>query len=187
MIILLVLFLPLLLLSNPRIAATDEAQYYVYLTSLRFDGDLNFANDYRRLAELNPRAGIENLLSESRIRPSTGLYGNIAPVGSAILWTPFFLLADLFVRIANLFGAGIPADGFSRPYMLAVCYGSAIYGFLGLPSIDAHVVWSDGVLKENSRRELAARAHTVILGELEALRERGTQRAGACDTVVPCP
>lgn len=131
-IVLLVLFLPLLLVSNPRIAATDEAQYYVYLTSLRFDGDLNFADDYQRLVEINPNAGIENLLTRERIRPQTRLYGNIAPIGSAILWSPFFLLADLFVHGVNLFGAHIPADGFSKPYIRAVCYGSALYGLLGL-------------------------------------------------------
>ena len=130
--VLMVLFVPLLLVSNPRIAATDEAQYYVYLTSLRFDGDLNFANDYARLAELNPKSGIDNLLDASRIREKTGLYGNIAPIGSALLWAPFFLAADLFVHIANLFGARIAADGFSAPYIRAVCYGSAVYGLIGI-------------------------------------------------------
>lgn len=129
---LLILFLPLLVVSNPRIAATDEAQYYAYLTSLRFDGDMNFANDYAALAKMNPQSGIENLLSESRIRPKTGLVGNIAPVGSAILWAPFFLLADLLVHLANALGAKIPADGFSKPYIVAVCYGSAIYAGAGL-------------------------------------------------------
>jgi hypothetical protein len=54
-----------------------------------------------------------------------------------------------------------------------------VYGFLGLPWIAAHVVWADGVLKENSRRELAARAHGVIGRELEALRDGGIARAVA--------
>ncbi len=131
-ILLLVLFALALPISNARIAATDEAQYYVYLTSLRFDGDMNFANDYQRLVEMNPKAGIDALLSESRIRPTTGLYGNIAPVGSALLWSPFFLLADGFVHLANAVGANIPADGFSKPYILAACYASALYALAGL-------------------------------------------------------
>jgi lyso-ornithine lipid O-acyltransferase len=82
----------------------------------------------------------------------------------------------------------------STPAQSSVCWvGDApfaphVYGFLGLPSIDAHVVWTDGVLKENTRRELAERAHGVISRELEALRDRkARQGAGACDTVVPCP
>jgi 1-acyl-sn-glycerol-3-phosphate acyltransferase len=82
----------------------------------------------------------------------------------------------------------------SVPAQSSVCWvGDApfaphVYGFLGLPSIDAHVVWSDAVMKENNRRGLAARAHAAITTELEALRERkAVQGAGACDTVVPCP
>ncbi|MFQ3682531.1 glycosyltransferase family 39 protein [Roseiflexus sp.] len=127
------LFALLLPLATPRVYATDEVQYYVYLRSLRFDGDLDFANDYRRFAELNPRSGIEeSLLQPNRIRPATGLYGNIAPVGAAIMWTPFFLLADALVHLANLSGARIPADGFSAPYIYAVCYASALYGLLGV-------------------------------------------------------
>jgi hypothetical protein len=127
------LFALLLALANPRVYATDEVQYYVYLRSLRFDGDLDFANDYQEFARRNPRSGIEDsLLQANRIRPATGLYGNIAPVGCALMWAPFFLLADAGVHAANLLGAGIPADGFSRPYITAVCYASALYGLLGL-------------------------------------------------------
>lgn len=130
--VLIALFVLLLPLSTPRISATDEVQYYAYLRSLYFDGDLDFANDYREFARQNPNAGIEALLQPNRIRPATGLYGNIAPVGSAVLWAPFFLLADLLVRLARLLGAGVPADGFSWPYLAAVCYGSALYGLAGV-------------------------------------------------------
>ena len=133
MLVLIVLFALLLPLANPRVAATDEVQYYVYLRSLRFDGDLDFANDYARFNELNPQSGIDaSLLQPNRIRPKTGLYGNIAPIGSAIMWSPFFLLADGLVRVGNMFGAAIPADGFSWPYIYSVCYASALYGLLGL-------------------------------------------------------
>ena len=131
--ILAALFALLLPLATPRVYATDEVQYYVYLRSLRFDGDLDFANDYQRFAEMNPRSGVaESLLQPNRIREQTGLYGNIAPVGAAIMWSPFFLLADALVHVANLFGAGIPADGFSAPYTRSVAYASALYGFLGV-------------------------------------------------------
>src|SRR5262245_19557664 len=127
------LFALLIPLSTPRVYATDEVQYYVYLRSLRFDGDLDSANDYRRFAELNPKSGIDtSLLQPNRIRPATGRYGNIAPVGSAIMWAPFFLLADALVQIADALGAHIPADGFSAPHIYAVCYASALYGLLGL-------------------------------------------------------
>jgi hypothetical protein len=127
------LFLLLLPLANPRVYATDEVQYYVYLRSLRFDGDLSFENDYRELARRNPASGIEgSLLQPNRIREKTGLYGNIAPVGCALLWAPFFLAADGIVHLVNLLGGQIPTDGYSRPYILSVCYASAFYGLIGL-------------------------------------------------------
>src|SRR5439155_897322 len=90
---------------------TKPGDYYVYVRSLRFDGDLDFANDYQRFAELNPKSGVDkSLLQPNRIRQATGLYGNVAPVGSAIMWAPFFLAADGLVRAADALGADIPAD-----------------------------------------------------------------------------
>jgi hypothetical protein len=131
--IVVLVFLLLLPLSLPRIYATDEVQYYAYLRSLYFDGDLSFANEYRHFATQNPNSGIEEaLLSERRFNPQTGRYGNVAPVGAALLWAPFFVLADGAVLLANLFGAAIPRDGYSQPYISAVCYASALYGLLGL-------------------------------------------------------
>ena len=48
-------------------------------------------------------------------------------IGSALLWSPFYAAADLVTRVA-----GGPADGFSRPYVSAVAYGSAFYGFAAI-------------------------------------------------------
>lgn len=136
---LLAIFLALVPLSNPRVYAVDEVGYFVYLRSLRFDGDLDFENEYRELDRRNPQSGIAAaLLKEGPIKDGgrrsdvTGLYGNVAPVGSALLWSPFYLLADGLVRAANALGAAIPADGYSWPYVWAVCYASALYGLLGL-------------------------------------------------------
>jgi hypothetical protein len=132
--VVLAVFLLLLPLSTPRLYATDEVQYYAYLRSLYFDGDLDFANEYRAFAERNPRSGIEQaLLTERRVNPANGLYGNVAPIGAALLWAPFFVVADGIVLLANaMFGAGISRDGYSQPYIAAVCYASALYGLLGL-------------------------------------------------------
>ena len=137
--VLLAIFLALLPVSNPRVYAVDEVGYFVYLRSLRFDGDLNFENEYRELDRRNPRSGIAAaLLKEGPIKDGgrrsdvTGLYGNVAPIGSALLWSPFYLLADGLVHLANALGAAIPADGYSWPYVSAVSYAAALYGFLGL-------------------------------------------------------
>jgi hypothetical protein len=133
-------FLLLLPISLPRIYATDEVQYFAYLRSLYFDHDLDFRNEYEHFAELGQRNGdpaVFNALlrdnpDDPPLIPATGLYRNVAPIGSALLWAPGFVLADLLVRTANLLGARIPADGYSWPYIWAVCYMSALYALLGL-------------------------------------------------------
>jgi len=81
-----VIMLICLMISFPRVYATDEVQYYAWMRSVWFDHDVNFQNEYETFAQLNPQSGIANsLLQPNRIRPLTGLYGNIAPVGSAML------------------------------------------------------------------------------------------------------
>ncbi|HEX9373075.1 MAG TPA: hypothetical protein VF897_18830, partial [Roseiflexaceae bacterium] len=115
------LFLLLLPFSLPRIYATDEVQYYAYLRSIYFDGDLDFRDEYEHFARIGeqqkpPDPAIRNaLLREDQLNPNpiTGKLRNVAPVGSAIMWAPGFVLADLGVRAANALGAGIPADGYS--------------------------------------------------------------------------
>ena len=43
------------------------------------------------------------------------------------MWSPFYAVADLVTRVQ-----GGPPDGFSRPYVAAVAYGSAFYGFVAI-------------------------------------------------------
>ena len=126
----------LFLLSLPavttRLYASDEIEYFAYLRSLYFDRDLSFDNEYRYFYDRNiARAHFfkETFLD---FATPTGLRRNFAPIGSALLWAPFYAIADAGVRIARAFGAGVVADGFSRPYISAVTYGSAVYGFLAL-------------------------------------------------------
>jgi hypothetical protein len=138
--LLIAIFLLLLPLSTPRIYATDEVQYFAYLRSLYFDGDLDFHNEYQHFAEIGLKNGdpavFNALLRDNPQDPpriaATGMYRNVAPIGSALLWSPGFALADLLVRATNLLGAGIPADGYSWPYIAAICFMSALYSLLGL-------------------------------------------------------
>ncbi len=130
-----VLFVLSLLVALPRVYATDEVQYYAWLRSVWFDHDVDFANEYQTFAELNPHSGIrESLLQPNRIREQTGLYGNIAPVGSALLWAPWFIATDAVMHFLHAIGVArdITADGYSWPYQRAISYASAIYAGLGL-------------------------------------------------------
>src|SRR5213079_848613 len=81
------------------------------------------------------RAGpMENklLMCPVSVYTETGHISNLFSIGPALLWAPFLLAAHGIVLLCNAYGAHIPADGFSFPYLLAMALGTAIYGFLGL-------------------------------------------------------
>jgi hypothetical protein len=114
---------------TPRIYASDEVQYFAYLRSLWFDGDVSFENEYRWFYD----AGIarsqnfhETFLERTT---ETGRRINFATLGCALLWAPFYGVADLAVR-GGLVDAA--PDGFSAPYVRAVAFASALYGMLAL-------------------------------------------------------
>src|SRR6202040_3003058 len=65
-------------------------------------------------------------------RTRTGHLDNHFTVGPAMLWAPFLLLAHGGVLLERAFGSQVPADGFSGPYRLAMAFGTAFWGFLGL-------------------------------------------------------
>jgi hypothetical protein len=138
MLLLTIGFVLLLPFSLPRIALSDEVQYFAYLRSLYFDGDLDFRNEYEYFAQQGLANGdpavFNALLREDAVNPNpvTGLLRNVAPVGSALLWAPGFVLADLWVQAANAAGAEWPRDGFSRPYLVGVSGAAALYSLLGL-------------------------------------------------------
>jgi hypothetical protein len=116
---------------TPRIYASDEVEYFAYLRSLWFDGDLSFDNEYRHFYRHGVTdAGFHETFLE--LTTATGLRVNFAPIGCAILWAPFYLVADLATRAAHAAGADAAVDGYSWPYLYAVAYGSAIYGLLAL-------------------------------------------------------
>lgn len=139
---LILLFLLSLPLVTPRIYGGDEVQYFAPLRSLWKDGDLDYRNEYAHLFQPVPghsgRGEREMFLEHST---PTGRVPNFAPVGSALFWAPFFALGNSVAGIGRW-----PTDGYSYPYMVAICFGSAVYGFLGL-----------GLLYDMARRELSER------------------------------
>jgi len=121
----------LFLLSLPavtaRIYSSDEIQYFAYLRSLWFDHDLSFDNEYQHFYDLGIARsdGFHETFLERTT--DTGRRINFGTIGCAILWAPFYAVGDLAARLS-----GAPADGFSKPYVAAVAYGSAVYGFLAI-------------------------------------------------------
>jgi len=131
--VLLAVFLLTLPLVTPRIRGADEIEYFSYLRSLVFDGDLEFGNEYQHFYDRDPQglAGFKATFLDRREK-DTGYHINFGPLGSALLWSPLYLVTHGGVLLARALGAAVPADGFSRPYEAAACYASAVYGLLGL-------------------------------------------------------
>jgi hypothetical protein len=130
--LLVVLFVLTLPLVTPRIRASDEIEYFVYLPSLVFDHDLEFGDEYRFFYDRSP--GTLELFRGTFLEkrePETGRHINFGPMGSALLWSPFYLVVHIGVLAARAFGAAAAPDGLSAPYVAAICYASALYGFLG--------------------------------------------------------
>ncbi len=117
---------------TPRIYASDEIQYFAYLRSLWFDRDVSFENEYRWFYDRGVAAspGFHETFLERTTE--TGRRINFATIGSAILWAPFYGGGDVVARMQARRDPAVTTDGFSRPYVAAVAYGSAFYGMLAL-------------------------------------------------------
>jgi len=130
--VLIVVFLLSLPAVTVRFYASDEIEYFAYLRSMWFDGDLSFDNEYRYFYDRGIARGWRFKETFLDGETATGRRFNFAPVGTAILWSPFYILTDAGVRVARSVGAPILADGYSTPYIASVVYASALYGFLAI-------------------------------------------------------
>jgi hypothetical protein len=100
----------------------DDAYYYSYVSSVCIDKDLELSNQY-------DRAGLAEYLTPKALQEKTpvGKSVNIYPVGLSVLWAPFFLIGYLVAALA-----GLPLDGFSRPFLFSVCVGNLLLVCAGL-------------------------------------------------------
>jgi hypothetical protein len=130
---LLLLFLLTLPFISPRVRG-DGIGYYAFARSLLIDHNLQFRGDWRDPSTrpvLVETDGNGRVISSSNYT-KTGHLDNHFSVGPAILWSPFLIAAHLGVLAADQTGWQIPADGFSRPYLVAMAATTAMYGFLAL-------------------------------------------------------
>ncbi len=115
-----------------RLYASDEVEYFSFLRSLWFDRDLSFDNEYRHFYENGVIRDPGFFATFIEPVTDTGLRQNFGTIGSALLWAPFYGVADVATRVTRAAGARVEADGYSPPYIAAVCLGSAVYGLLAL-------------------------------------------------------
>jgi hypothetical protein len=110
-----------------RFYASDEIEHFAWLRSIAFDRDADFQDEYQHFYDADVSRSPD--FHETFLERTTeaGRRINYASPGSALLWSPFYAIGHLVAR-----ATGAPADGFSHPYIAAVTYASACYGFLAV-------------------------------------------------------
>ena len=95
----------------------DDGARYVPLRSIFFDNDIDFINEpFTKMGGINDK---------------TGNFNSFWPIGSSILWFPFFIVGHIFALLIKSLGFDISIDGYSFPYITMISLGSACYGYLG--------------------------------------------------------
>lgn len=126
------IFLVSLPLMNPWIRG-DGVGYYAFARAPLIEHSLDFERDYQSANTSFRDARLdENGEPKPIFRTRTGHLENHFTVGPAILWSPFLLVAHAGVLLARAMGSQVAADGLSAPYRIAMAFGTAVYGFLGL-------------------------------------------------------
>ena len=130
--ILALLFVLTLPLSNPWVRG-DGVGYYAFARSMLIEHRLDFTKDW---LEGNTSFRMGRTDAEGNINPAeytvTGHLDNHFSIGPAILWSPFLIVAHAGVLLYDRLGGHVAADGFSKPYVMAMALATALYGFLAL-------------------------------------------------------
>lgn len=96
----------------------DSSSYFAYLRSASFDLDLDFRNEWQAFRGEN--------------QPSHGRRVSVFSAGPAVVWSPFYLAAHLYVHLDRALGRGLyELDGFSLPYRRATALGTVTVVVLG--------------------------------------------------------
>jgi len=132
LLLLFVLFIASLPAVTARLYSSDEVEYFSYLRSLWFDHDVSFENEYRYFYDHRVAQTADFHQTFLELQTATGRRINYGTMGCAVLWAPFYGVADLATRVMRTMGHAVEADGYSQPYVSAVAYGSAFYGFAAI-------------------------------------------------------
>jgi len=112
-----------------RLYSSDEVQYFSYLRSLWFDHDVSFENEYQYFYDHQIARSPDFHTTFLELETAAHRRINYGTIGSAILWSPFYAVGDVAARVMRAAGRDVAVDGYSQPYLSAVAYGSAFYGF----------------------------------------------------------
>jgi hypothetical protein len=117
---------------TPRIRGADEIEASPTALGV-FDRDLDFEDEYRWFHARDPQgwARFKDTFLDRR-EPATGRPINFAPLGSALLWSPFYLLAHAGVTAPPLPGVERGPRTASPSLRGRGLLASALFGRLGL-------------------------------------------------------
>jgi hypothetical protein len=109
------------LLFKPWIHGFDTVAYYSWLRSAVIDGNLNVGDEF-----------VHYGYGAERGATVTGHTYSEWAVGSAVLWSPFFLAAHGISHLARALGFLVATDGYAALYVWAISLGSALYAFAAI-------------------------------------------------------
>jgi hypothetical protein len=111
----------------------DGIAYYGIARSLIVDHNLQFRGDWKDPAALPSMTAADYYGRPAIVHVTrTGHLPVHSAVGPALLWAPFLAVTHGVVLLLDRLGAHIPADGFSRPYLVTLAAATCLYAFLGL-------------------------------------------------------
>lgn len=108
-------------LFKPWIHGLDTVAYYSWLRSVAIEGSLDVGDEFAHYG-----------YGSERGRTVSGYTTNEWPVGSAVLWSPFFLAAHGLSLTLQQLGLPISPDGYAPIYIWATSLASALYGFIAV-------------------------------------------------------
>ncbi|MBP6942797.1 MAG: hypothetical protein KBB55_02015 [Candidatus Buchananbacteria bacterium] len=97
----------------------DGVFYYSWLHTIVWDHDINVRNQLEQFARYD--RGSQWFVGNNKVT-ATNYTPNAYPFGSAIMWLPFVLVAQLIALMLNI------ADGYSWPYVLAINFSGVVFG-----------------------------------------------------------
>ncbi len=126
------IFLLTLPLVNPWVRG-DGVGYYAYIRSLLVEHKLDFTHDWQAGNEsfTMGRVHADGTIDQLQYTV-TGRIANHWTVGPALLWAPVLVPVHCTMLTLQKVGMKVKANGFSRPYIIAMALTTALYGFLGL-------------------------------------------------------
>jgi hypothetical protein len=111
---------------------SDGKYFYQYLVSTVYDGDLDFANQYRIPKYPWMKTEIDHYRFRDAVSPVTGRPANIFWPGSALLWLPFFAVSWSLGTLLNAVGLAVDMNPFGRWFQFGVMVAGPAYAALAL-------------------------------------------------------